>query len=89
MLLLIVLAENVAGKVVGQITHDGVNMVSVVLSVVVLNQEHRALYAIVVARPGLKASGPCEGKIVDSRLFYFVHQSFGKAELVIPDIDVQ
>jgi hypothetical protein len=57
---LVVLFEQVAAEIAGEIAPDGVDVVVVVLRVVVLDEECGRLYAVVVAFAALHAAGPSE-----------------------------
>ena len=64
----VVLAQEVAAEVVLEIPEHAVHVVRVVLSVVVLDHERRALHAVVVTLARAGAAGPREADRLDSGL---------------------
>ena len=63
-----VLAEQIAAEVAGEVAPDGMNVVAVVLRVVELDQERRALHAVVVFLASLRLPGPRERNLLDAGL---------------------
>ena len=75
MFLFIMFAQDVFGEVVGEIANDGMHMVGIVLRVVIFDEQHRTLNAVIVSGAGLKASRPRKAQVFNSRLFDFFHQA--------------
>ena len=66
MVLTVVLDESVT-EVVVEVAVDAVNVIGSVLRVIVLNQERRALYEIVVRLAGLQTARPFEMNLLRTR----------------------
>src|SRR5439155_812954 len=62
-----VIAKEIAAEVAAGIAPDGVDVVDIVLSVVVLDEERRALEPVVMRTPRPVFSRPCEVDVVDPR----------------------
>ena len=62
------LAQQVAAEVAGEVAPYRVDVVAVVLRVVVLDEERRALDPIVVLLAALDRARPGEGDLLDARL---------------------
>src|ERR1035441_10314852 len=73
---LVVLLQQVGAEVSGEVAPDGVYVVVVVLRVVVLNQELRRLYAVVVSFTAFQAARPSEEDILP-RLVYLLLTRLG------------
>ena len=65
---LVVLAQQVAAKIVLQIPPHRVDVIRVVLRVVILDERGRALDAIIMRFAALQAPGPGEVNLVDPRV---------------------
>ena len=64
MLMLVVLAQNVASKVTFEIAPDGVDVIPLVLNIVVLDEEGGTLNAVVMFAAYFGRTGPGEGNIL-------------------------
>src|SRR3954454_4262537 len=69
---LVMLLQQIAAKILFVISPYGMNVVRVVLSIVILNEERCCLNAVVVWLPLADHSCPCEMHVV-TRLFHHVH----------------
>src|SRR5687767_5715722 len=76
MLFLIMLSQNIPGKIVGEIANYGVHVIRVVLRVVVFDQQHWTLNSVIMTDTRFQTSGPGKGKIVHSCAGNFGHQLF-------------
>src|SRR5215207_9058446 len=70
---LVVLGEQVAPEVVAQVAPYRVDVVGVVLLVVVLDEDCRAMNAVVVCLANVGAAGPCEAQLAESSLLHVAH----------------
>src|SRR5688572_29177867 len=65
LVVLVIMLQQAVAEVVVEVAINAVNVIGVILSVVVFDQERRALNEIVVRLAGLEAAGPNEMDVVD------------------------
>src|SRR5437899_4649072 len=74
----VVRAQRVQSKIVVEVAPDGVDVVCVILRIVVLDDERRALNPVVVWLPRRAASGPGKVNLPQARLAKFGQLHFGQ-----------
>ena len=65
------LLQQVTSKVIVEVSPNGVNMVRIVLSVVILEQERRSMDPVVMALTALSGACPSKADLAATRGVYF------------------
>ena len=86
--ILIVLPQQVASEVPIEVAPHRMDMIAAILGRVVLDEELRALDAVVVLPSALRRSGPPEANALDAAFVHAHHARFGERRLECVRVDL-